>query len=215
MSLHSRPIRLLREFEVVRNSHPIELISIIRNNYGAGLELEFSRYVYRPQSILDVREIFRVPINRVDVAWLQTEFARLPPGWELALNSRVYNSKGRKSHIPMIDYVGRQLPSDYSHFPGLLGSLASRMMFVDSGRSYHSYAPVLISHSKWIGFMGRLLLLNLPNSPPLTDSRWVGHRLVGGFSALRWSNNSEQYLKLPEIVSIGEIGRLKRELSKG
>jgi hypothetical protein len=46
--------------------------------------------------------------------------------------------------------------------------------------------------------MGRLLLLNLPEKPCLVDTRWVGHRLIGGYAALRWS--AKMHPRKPALV---------------
>ncbi len=182
--------------------HPIDVVSILRNNYGDSLTLEFSRYAYKPQTIFDERTVFDVPISEVSSAWLEKEIGSLLPNWELAFNSRVKDWRGRTFHVPMIDFIGKYALGSYSNFEGVLGAhIAKRMMFFDSGRSFHSYAPMLIKPGEWVNFMGRLLLLNLPQGPLITDARWVGHRLMGGFSALRWSNHSGAYLRLPIPVS--------------
>lgn len=45
-----------------------------------------------------------------------------------------------------------------------------------------------------------LLLLN-PRSPRETvDCRWVAHRLLAGYSTLRWTAHQERYLKQPRLV---------------
>lgn len=196
-----RPIKLLLASEVDKYFHPIDVVGALRENYGGSLVLQFSRYAYKPQTIFDERETFDVLISEVTLDWLQNEITSLQSGWELALNSRVVDQRRRTLHIPMIDFVGRHVLCAYSAFEGVLGSyLAKRMMFFDSGRSFHAYSPVLIAPGDWVDFMGRLLLLNPPGDQPVTDARWIGHRLMGGFSALRWSNNSGAYVGLPVAV---------------
>ena len=73
----------------------------------------------------------------------------------------------------------------------------SKLMIFRSGKSYHGYVPVLYTYPQWLYIMGSLLLLNYPNKQPVTDHRWIGHRLRGGFSALRWSCNGANYSSLP------------------
>ena len=47
--------------------------------------------------------------------------------------------------------------------------------------------------------MGSLLLVNPPHSSNnIIDTRWIGHRIRSGFSALRWSNNSGTYKAVPK-----------------
>lgn len=74
------------------------------------------------------------------------------------------------------------------------------MALYSSGRSFHAYSKTLLGRKEWYDFMGRLLLINPRNSNDVVDTRWVGHRLIGGFGSLRWSNNSGQYLGLPTRV---------------
>ncbi|MHB1292207.1 MAG: primase 1D-like protein [Sulfuricella sp.] len=35
---------------------------------------------------------------------------------------------------------------------------------------------------------------------PTVDPRWVGHRLISGYAALRWTKNTEQYLNTPTLI---------------
>ncbi|MBP8273206.1 MAG: hypothetical protein KAY59_02190 [Acidobacteria bacterium] len=44
------------------------------------------------------------------------------------------------------------------------------------------------------------LLQNAPDPNELVDSRWIAHRLVAGYSALRWTGNQEHYLAEPRIL---------------
>ena len=55
---------------------------------------------------------------------------------------------------------------------------------------------------EWIKFMGSLLLLNIPGKIKIVDSRWVGHRLLGGYASLRWSNNTRQYKRFPVLIDV-------------
>lgn len=58
--------------------------------------------------------------------------------------------------------------------------------------------------------MGHLLLINPRNGAEVVDTRWVGHRLIGGFGSLRWSNNSGQYLGLPTRVAFHKVVGARR-----
>lgn len=64
----------------------------------------------------------------------------------------------------------------------------------------HAYGSGLISNKEWVQVMGALLLANLPNEKSIIDSRWIGHRLIGGVASLRWSANSDAYLKAPSLI---------------
>ncbi|MGC1520222.1 MAG: hypothetical protein WA803_01670, partial [Steroidobacteraceae bacterium] len=84
-------------------------------------------------------------------------------------------------------------------------ALTSSFLYFDSGRSFHAYGLQLISPGEWREFMAKLLLLNLPEGEHLIDARWVGHRLVAGYGALRWSANSDFYLQVPRATQIRAV----------
>lgn len=183
--------------------HPVELVAHLARKYGDALELSFSEYFYRPSNILDERETFNVPILDVDRDWLKMVTTRLRPGWELALNSCLLDARGRTRHIGMIDFIGRPpmdlLRSRLRKFLGI--RVAAGMFFFDSGRSLHGYCLDTVGPADWHRFLGRLLLMNEPNDIPVVDTRWIGHRLLGGYSALRWSANSDYHQSMPVFLS--------------
>lgn len=186
------------------SGHPIEFVKSLVYDGRDDLILQFSMYKYRPQSVMDERKIIKVPILDVNDDWLESMISCLPESWELAIDSLVINKRGRASHIPMIDFVGRQ--SSFfrdSRFYDIIGrKLAKSFVIFDSGRSFHAYSSELMARGDWVSYMGRLLLLNFPNESPLIDSRWVGHRLNSGYSSLRWSNNSNFYSRSPSRAHI-------------
>lgn len=189
-------------------SHPVSIAYYLVDRYGDDLKLHFSRYYYRPQSPLDERQTFSVTALDVTEGWVVDQIAQLPLGWELAMNSLVEDGRGRFRHVPMIDFVGTSMAwASASFFAEIVGrEIAKRLVYFDSGRSLHAYSPTLLSKKHWVEFMGRLLLLNIPGSPAVIDARWVGHRLVGGYSALRWSKNSRHYESMPRRLSAKEVG---------
>ncbi|WP_423372868.1 hypothetical protein [Dyella acidisoli] len=178
--------------------HPISLVPRWLADVGDGWDAHFSRYVYVPQSVEDLRTPVRVPLAGVTHAWFRDQLARLSPNEELAMHSILTQGR-RVRHIPMADLVVK---------PGQIGEVtrwADRYLgidldFFDSGRSLHAYGVRPISETQWVHLMGRLLLGNIPNREPVVDSRWVGHRLLGGYSSLRWSKNTPHYLKWPTLI---------------
>jgi hypothetical protein len=200
------------------HDHPIQLISEIRERWPEA-SLSFSHYFYRPQSPFDERRVFEQKAAEVTPDWLHVQLQKLPDGWDIALNSSVKDARGRLHHLPMIDFTKRLLVSDdLILMRSILGiSLYSRFVFFDSGRSLHAYGVQILSPGQWREFMGRLLLLNLPRAEPLIDNRWVGHRLVSGYSALRWSSNASHYVKQPARVNIdlANPGRVVASSSDG
>jgi hypothetical protein len=103
--------------------------------------------------------------------------------------------------IPLIDFSFKNLSSNSDMLKKLQASQGAPFFLFASGRSFHGYLIQLISIDEWHRFLGKLLLVNPPNSNyEKIDSRWVGHSLENGFSALRISFNSEFYLRLPSFV---------------
>lgn len=183
--------------------HPFQWVALLLRNYintnpvWASSNIELSRYHYIPQSFQDYRETIHLAISELNENIFLQMIMELPQDFELAINSRVI-TMGQVYHIPMIDFgykgsspLESQLLKEFSSY--------WRMNFniYDSGRSYHAYGDRLLTTQEWYQFMGSLLLLNKPSGFKLIDERWVGHRIVGGYSALRWSKNTSHYKKFP------------------
>jgi acid stress-induced BolA-like protein IbaG/YrbA len=198
----------MSEFEL----HPLRFVDELIRMHGDDITLSFSKYFYRPRSPIDERETFSVPAKEVSAEWLKAELQSLKAGWDLALNSSVVDVRGRTRHIPMIDFIG-----DAAKFfvdgrsRDIVGhKIYDEMIAYSSGRSLHGYSLTLLSPGEWVAYMARLLLVDFPGEPGLIDHRWIGHRLNGGYSALRWSANSSEYLALPkrfDLLTSGVIGR--------
>ena len=157
------------------------------------------RYRYARRVREDERESFRVPIAEVDRRWLRRELAALSPEQELALESRVRVGRVTR-HIPMLDFVGLERGQLSAVMDVLPQYPVREAQVYFSGRSFHAYFPLLIEPAEWVRFMGSALLCNTPSRLQIVDQRWIGHRLVGGYGALRWSANTAQYRGLPRRV---------------
>lgn len=182
--------------------HPIQFVYELISRGGEDQTFSFSKYFYRKNSVFDEREEFLVAASEINDGWLHAQLAELRPGWELAVNSKILDKRGRTKHFGMIDFTGmpkmqtlREATNNW-----LQSGAWNNLTLYDSGRSLHGYYSVLMSAAEFRGFLGRLLLMNALDDEPLVDSRWIGHRLLGGYCALRWSNNSESYLKTPSRV---------------
>ena len=148
-------------------------------------------------------DVLRVPARDLTPDWLVDRLAELGPTEELAWHSRV-EYKGVGFHIPMIDFVSRPAHSALHRLGSMLATemdLSGHFVFFDTGRSFHGYFPDLLAEHSWPAYLGRLLILNKPNRLPVIDARWVGHALVRGFAALRWSNNTDRYRAMPRLLS--------------
>jgi len=75
------------------------------------------------------------------------------------------------------------------------------MEFFSSGRSFHGYSTYLLGPKDWREFNGRLLLVNNNTIGNVIDSRWIGHRMIAGYSSLRWSKNTEIHSQTPTRVN--------------
>jgi len=165
------------------------------------LTLEFSRYIHLGPGRTLSREIVQVPAKCVDVGWVEDQTLRLSDRQELALHSRALRGD-MAFHIPMVDFAHvDSIPTLLSRMQPVRRQLPVDITLYNSGRSLHGYHFCLISEGEWYRYLGSLLLCNNPGAE-LVDSRWVGHSLEHGFSALRWSCNSEVYESLPEMVDL-------------
>jgi hypothetical protein len=182
--------------------HPILHVLSVLERFGADT-FQVSVYNYEPLTVLDVRETYDIPVKELSCHWLEERITGLNDGEEIAFHSCFWRKKS-KYHIPMID-----LDCDPAHLEIAKAELRkvlpleiySGLMFYNSGRSLHAYGSRGITHAKWVEFMGRLLLANLPKKPPVVDARWIGHRLIGGYASLRWSSNTAHYIKMPTLQS--------------
>lgn len=193
------------------NRHPLarvrELIDFnIRSGFiSQHVSLNFSKYRYVPQSFSDYRVSFGLPFYQLNESVLFNIFSDLNEGEELAFHSEVRDF-GNIYHIPLIDFgkIERGV-IDSTPLRELSDHWNMAFYIYNSGRSYHAYGNRLISPHEWVQFMGSLLLLNRPSGFKLIDERWVGHRIMAGYSALRWSNNSSNYKKSPTFIGFLNI----------
>lgn len=186
---------------MIGEDHPFRFLMPLFEKEGA--EFYFSRYVYTPDALFDEREYLTLSGKELSEGMVSQEIASLRPDQELAFHSKI-RIKGKSFHVPMIDFTVETM-SDVGVFGRMSRYLPKAIMLnmaiYASGRSFHAYSTTLLAPGEWIEFMGRLLLVNQHGHPDIVDSRWVGHRLIGGFGALRWSNNSGQYLGEPTRVT--------------
>lgn len=186
---------------MIDTQHPYYFLEDFFSNKEA--LLQFSRYIYKSDSLFDEREIFDVASKDVTREWVDEILKSLETGHELAFHSRVL-IKGKTYHLPMIDFSCEGSLS--TNVIDRIRTFIPKKMFVKlnyfkSGRSYHAYSTTLLTPKEWTHFMGRLLLVNPKIGNEIVDSRWIGHRLIGGYSSLRWSNNTGQYLAMPSKIN--------------
>lgn len=189
---------------MIPSDHPFFFLTSLFEKEGS--VFTFSRYIYIQDQLFDNREIFSLRGNDISEERVNLEIDLLNAHQELALHSLV-KIKNKTFHIPMIDFSidnmdrtnGTALYSRMNLF--LPKKVLLNLAIYKSGRSFHAYSTALLEPKEWKDFMGRLLLINPKHGQELVDSRWIGHRLIGGFGSLRWSNNSNQYLALPARIA--------------
>jgi hypothetical protein len=190
----------------VIQQHPLVLMEQIAACHGSDLVYTYSRYEIAPpglQAAARRSDVLRVSASELTPGWLADRLAELGPTEELAWHSWV-ECRGIGFHIPTIDFVhhpGKSTLNDLSSLASELG-LRGDFVFYETGRSFHGYFPRLIPQHAWLGYLGRLLLVDQLDTPPVIDTRWIGHSLVRGFAALRWSHNTNRYLAMPHLVSL-------------
>ena len=193
--------------------HPRLLVEKIVARGGTELIFTYSRYeVAQPghQAAAPRSAVLRVPAYDVTSDWLVDRFSELGPNEEMAWHSWV-ECKGVGFHIPMIDFISRPAHSVLCELDRILVAemgLTGHFVFFESGRSLHGYFPDLIPEHVWPKYLGRLLILNQHYRPPVIDTRWVGHALARGFTALRWSHNTNRYRGMPRLTSDLDPGQL-------
>lgn len=163
--------------------------------------LHFSYYDYVPQSLIDRRTTFSIsPHEFLDCDAVWAIMQGTPFGQELAFHSNVLSISGEQKHIPMVDMSTGSAAQLAKLKPFLGEELFQRFKWFRSGRSFHGYGKVLVTDREWVSLMGILLLANQKGLAPTVDPRWVGHRLIAGYSALRWTKNTSHYINLPNEI---------------
>ena len=177
--------------------HPLDFVESVIKAHREVVQAQLSVYKYHPESLLDERIV-----HRVGPAELRSTYERLSNDLredeDIAFDSLVKVGSGDR-HFALVDFEIDEMESVEKTAEVLISEYrAPRATLVNSGRSFHLYLAVLLSRQEWVRFMGRLLLLNARGEQPTVDPRWIGHRLLGGFSALRWSANHHPCV--PKVV---------------
>lgn len=185
----------------MRLVHPIDFIESLVAVDSHIVKAQISVYRYHPESLFDDRTTYSIAVEQLRAKY-ETLSVQLGENEDIAFHSLITIGDKRrefKRHLALVDFVTADITRAEATAEILIAELSSPpCALVYSGRSYHLYLGVQLTPLSWTSFMGRLLLLNPRNGPAVIDARWVGHRLMGGYSALRWSAKHSPYL--PEIV---------------
>lgn len=180
------------------NRHPVTWVALLLSSYANNqISVQMSKYRYVPQSYTDDRVEFDISLSQLNENILLEMLMSLEDDRELAVHSKVLID-GVLFHIPMIDFGSKgSSPNTSESIKEFCRYWRMDFNLYESGRSFHAYGNRLLNNDEWLQFMGSLLLLNKPSGYKLIDERWVGHRIMGGYSALRWSKNTSHYKKFP------------------
>lgn len=166
--------------------------------------LHLSHYVYVPQTISDNRCLVELEIaDFIQPKFVEEVINSIPTDRELAFHSLVSLTDGSEAHIPLIDMSTGSAAQLEKLRPYLGADLYGLFEWYRSGRSFHGYAAALVSPKQWAAMLGVLLLANQKGLAPTVDPRWIGHRLIAGYSALRWTKNTRYYIELPKSITQG------------
>lgn len=194
---------IFNEKKTLSKRHPFYWVkNVLDKNLLMNYSIELSIYKYIRQSFLDERNIKRIESDNFTDEKILMLLNNLDDKEELAINSRVRDNKsGQTMHIPMIDFsIKDKNKNKISSLVKLSEYSKINFLIYSTGRSFHAYGDKLLTDRGWLHFMGTLLLLNQPGDVMLIDNRWVGHRIIGEYSSLRWSNNTGYYRKSPEYI---------------
>lgn len=186
------------------STHPYWHVRNMVDSWPDRIErLNLSYYRYLPQTVEDPRIEFSVSCSRFcDAGEIQKIIDDTPEGHELAFHSRVQMAHGQIMHIPLID-MSTGSAAQLEKLKPFLREMFAQFRWYRSGRSFHGYASTVITVEAWAATMGILLLANQKGLPPTVDPRWIGHRLIAGYSALRWTKKTEHYIEEPRALNQG------------
>lgn len=157
-----------------------------------------SRYIYTPNTVYDKRTLINLTRQQIlDEVAMSNILANLSPEENIAIHSNIIMNDGRSMHLPMIDMQTGSKAHLEKINSILPKEIHNEITWYSSGRSFHGYGKILLTIDEWVKFMGYLLLCNQKNMTPTVDPRWIGHRLLAGYSALRWTKNGLHYLAMP------------------
>jgi hypothetical protein len=106
---------------------------------------------------------------------------RLRAGESLFVSSKVKLVDGRSVHLPMMDFTCYDTPHDLRKLKLALSALGVGCgVILRSRNSFHYYGFSMLAADRWSVFLGKCLLLM-----PITDTRYIGHRMIDGACTLR------------------------------
>jgi hypothetical protein len=178
------------------HSRPLDFVESYLSSCAIVRRVQLSTYRRLPRSTREERTVHHVA-SQLFRRRFNALLRNVGESEEIAFDSILWSGAGparHEWHLPLVDFRSADLRRVRIASALLVGEYRTdRAALFASGRAYHLYLGVLLTREQWVEFMGRILLLNSRGKREVVDSRWVGHRLLGGFGALRWSANTARY----------------------
>lgn len=126
---------------------------------------------------------------------LQRKAYSLPENVVIALCSNCRTEDGTIMHLPMMDFRSEPSAQNLRTVKKAIAEVtAVGGAILESGRSYHYLGFSLVHEREWLSFLAKCLLLS-----PLTDIRYIAHRMLEGIGALRISTCTRKPY-MPKVV---------------
>lgn len=177
------PLSVVLKFEIFKTA---DILSFQYSKYINGVPGSGKTEYRQTNKISDIHAFYNELENIVN---------NLNSQEELGIHSSI-SKQYIKYHMPLIDFSASSDDHLFEKMSHLQETFNYDIYLFKTGRSYHAYLDALMTEREWKRFLGHLLLLNNINEN-FVDSRWVGHSLIQGFSALRLSCNTPLYLEYP------------------
>jgi hypothetical protein len=137
-----------------------------------------------------------VPAKKISKSYFDGIVSGLSPDQAIAVCSICTTKDGDVMHIPMMDFSCEIAPANLDLLILLIRHIGLRGAILESGNSYHFYGFDLIDAKTWMELMAIFLL-----SAPLSDVRYIAHRILGQTCVLRiTANKIKPYV--PIVVSV-------------
>ncbi len=140
------------------------------------------------------KKYIRVSRKEIFNGKIEKMIGRLFPGEAIQALSRIYIEG--TMHIPMLDLEIEEKEENLDFAVNSIKALGQKHgVILRSGASYHYWGFDLLSKEEWLQLMHTSLLLD-----DVVDRRWVGHRMLDGFSNLRLSEKGN-YGFCPYVIA--------------
>lgn len=167
----------------------------LKDERAGGASISLERLLFHNPK--ETEEAILLERDRITLEQLKKMLNGLVINRSLAVASCVkLFSASETFHLPMMDFRCEVLPENLATVINFLRLIKKRGVVLDSGRSYHYYGLKPISEKDWLKFLGQCLLFK-----GYASARFIGHRLIDGYAALRISKDTNSG-QVPKVVAV-------------